>query len=114
MDLGDHLRPRFSIFCQAAVVLKVEDRLFGLRAEDPVDLSHIEAERAERGLDLGDVLPAHHGPTEEEHSIAQAVTRLVEGAPGVRAHYPVDVEAPCLLKAPHRLTGPVGEHRAAI
>ncbi len=52
MDLGDHLRACLSIFCQVAVVLELDDGLFGLGPEDPVDLAHVEAERAETGLDL--------------------------------------------------------------
>jgi hypothetical protein len=78
MDLSDHLGPRFSIFCQISIVLELDHRRLGDWAENAVDLPRVEPKGAEPGLELGNVLTAHHGAAKEEHSITEAITGLSE------------------------------------
>ena len=101
-ELGHHFRPHFSIFCQVAVVLELEDCGLGLGAEHAVYLAGVEPKGVEPGLELGDVLSSVHGPPEEQEPVAEAISRLPQGAPGVRPDDPVDVESLRLLERRHR------------
>jgi hypothetical protein len=98
MDFSDHLGTHPPIFCQVSIVLKVDHRGLGLRPVRPIDLSRVESERIETRLQLGDVLASHHGAPHEDDSIAEPVTGLVQGPPGVGPDYTVGFQAFRLLE----------------
>jgi hypothetical protein len=50
--------PAHPVGRDAAVRLEVDQRTARARSEDPVDATAVEAEAAERGLELGDVIAA--------------------------------------------------------
>jgi hypothetical protein len=114
MDLGDHLGTNPSIFCQMSIVLKVDHRGLGVRPVRPIDLSRVEAERIESRLQLGDVLASHHGTPHEDDSIAEPVSGLVQGPPGIGPDYTVGFQPFRLLEFDDGATSAVTETGTSV
>src|SRR5690606_6956070 len=87
-----------SIFCQVAIALEFDHRPLGIGTEHPVDLSGVESETVETALQFGDVVATQHRPTKKQQTVPQAVSRLVEGAPGVGPDHAIRVQAPAALE----------------
>jgi hypothetical protein len=102
---ADSGRPTDGIDRQAGVALEVEQRLLGLRAEDPVHLAGVEAERAQPALQVGHVVAPQHRGVAIEHAVAQLVAGLDQGGPRLLAADAVVAQPALTLERADRLDG---------
>ncbi len=86
----------------------------GVGTEDRIDLPCVEAKRVESTLELGDVLTAKHGATEEEEPVTEAVARLVQCPPRLRTDDAIGVEPAGRLEGPDGHGGGVSELAPAV
>ena len=95
---GAHLGSATGVHGEAGVSLELAKCPFGVRAEDPVDPSSIETERAEALLELVDVVTAQHRGAQVEEAISESVPRFDQCLPGGRVADTRDAEASVLLE----------------
>ena len=103
-QLAQRLAPEDAVNRQRRVLLEVAQGRRRRAAEDAVDSSSVEPERAQPLLELGDVVAAQHRRAQVEEPVAQAVAGFDQGLPGLRAADAVDAEAPAALECLQRGT----------
>jgi hypothetical protein len=101
--------PEDSVDRQAGVALELGQRPRGEVAEDPVDPTGVEAERAQPQLEVGHVVAALHGCAPVEEAVADAKTSLDQGVPRLEAADAVNPQAAEVLERLDRGTGAVPE-----
>jgi hypothetical protein len=70
--------------------LKVSQRLGGGGAKDPIDSTHIESQRCQARLDVGDVVAPKGGVVMVEDPVSKAKARLNQPIPGLWANDPIN------------------------
>ena len=83
--------------------LQLLDRVLGLARERPVQVSVVETQQGQVGLQLFHVVTVQRPLLlQEQRPVSQGVLRIVERRLGVRPHHTVHDEALALLETPHR------------
>ena len=95
---------------QTGVALELARGMLGEGAEDAVDRPAREAERVERLLQHGDVVPVEVRQAQVEHPVAEGEARVDERGPRPVADHPVLGEAVPSLELAYRLRGRAEEH----
>lgn len=103
-----------AVFCQASIVLEVQQASLCDGTEYSVDLVGIEPEGIEPRLQLGYVVSAHHGNAVVEQTLAESVPGVDEGPPGVWTDDPVYRKAAAALEIRNGLVGGFAEDAGFI
>ena len=114
LELTEGGAPEDSVGGAAGVALELGQRPRGQVAEDPVDPTGIEAERAQPQLEVGHVVAALHGCAAVQEAVAEAETGLDQGVPRLEAADSIDPQAAQVLECLHRGTGAVAEHPIGV
>ena len=101
--------PEDAVDGETGVALELGQRPRGQVAEDPVDPTGVEAERAQPQLEVGHVVTALHGRTAEQETVTEPETGLDQGVPRLRTADAVDPQATQVLECFHGGTGAVPE-----
>ena len=94
---------------KTSVALKIGYTRLGLRAEDTVDPTAVEAQAAEKQLQFCDVVASHHRRTSTQESSAEVVCGFVEGLPCLAPDNAAAFEASLALKRYDSVMGPPTE-----
>jgi hypothetical protein len=119
LELAGNARATYSIFCQAAVPLEVQQTLQGVGPEDAIRLASFKSKSIEGVLEGGNIVAAHHWQSVIEKSVAESVPGFDENPPCLRSYDAVGGEALGALELTHRrcrglpvLAGMIGIARA--
>jgi hypothetical protein len=97
-QLAQRRGPQDAVGREADVALEFHERLRRRVAEDAVDPTGVEAERAEMLLKLGHVVAAQHGRAPVQEAVADVVAGFDEHVPGLAPADAVDAQTPAVLE----------------
>jgi hypothetical protein len=102
---GEGGRSAHGVAGETGIALKLENGPLSVLAEDAVDTTGVEPQRAQAALEVGDVVASERGRGVVEQPVGEAVAGFDQRAPRLGPADAVDPQPPLLLEAANRGLG---------